>query len=272
MGRSPKQGVDYFPHDTSASDRKTMFALESLWGNDGYAFWFKLLELLGSNSKCAIDCNDANEWYYMLHKMRMPEERVQAIIDKLAELQAIDRELWQTHRIIWSQNFVDRLEVLFKRRKEGGPKRPFTQAEKEDTVSKNDISANINPISANKNPFSASKTAISDAETDGPFGLTNEEIQQGRDRINAIIDTAERFGLGTHKGQLQKAECLADEYSLEWLLKAIERSGNGKEQTWRYVEGILKSWKAKGAPDEGTREEAQQAANAKALAEWGGSL
>ena len=38
-------------------------------------------------------------------------------------------------------------------------------------------------------------------------------------------------------------------FTLEWLLRAIETSGKGKEQTWRYVGGILKSWKENGGPD-----------------------
>ena len=34
MGRSPKKGVDYFPHDTDASERRTIFALEAKYGLD----------------------------------------------------------------------------------------------------------------------------------------------------------------------------------------------------------------------------------------------
>ena len=40
MARPIKAGVDYFPHDTDAASRKTIFTLESIFGNDGYAFWF----------------------------------------------------------------------------------------------------------------------------------------------------------------------------------------------------------------------------------------
>jgi len=45
MARPNKQGVDYFPHFVNHG--KTMFILEEKFGNNGYAFWFKLLELLG---------------------------------------------------------------------------------------------------------------------------------------------------------------------------------------------------------------------------------
>ncbi len=39
MARPLKQTVDYFPHDSHASDSKTLFILESKFGNDGYAFY-----------------------------------------------------------------------------------------------------------------------------------------------------------------------------------------------------------------------------------------
>lgn len=48
MARPTKTSVDYFPHMTHSG--KTIAILEARWGNDGYAFWFKLLELLGDSA------------------------------------------------------------------------------------------------------------------------------------------------------------------------------------------------------------------------------
>jgi len=47
MARPRKQTVDYFPHDTDVSSGKTLTILQSKYGNDGYAFWFKLLRMPG---------------------------------------------------------------------------------------------------------------------------------------------------------------------------------------------------------------------------------
>jgi hypothetical protein len=47
MARPTKQTVDYFPHDCHHG--QTIYILEKRFGNDGYAFWFNLLELLGSS-------------------------------------------------------------------------------------------------------------------------------------------------------------------------------------------------------------------------------
>ena len=47
MARPRKQTVDYFPHYCKCG--RTIFILENRFGNDGYAFWFKLLEILGDD-------------------------------------------------------------------------------------------------------------------------------------------------------------------------------------------------------------------------------
>ena len=123
MGRPIKQGVDYFPHDVDVTGKKTVATLEAKYGNDGYAFWFKLLELLGSRQGLFIDCNDESEWLFLVAKTRVDEVSAAKILDTLSRLGAIDPELWQ-NRIIWVQNLVNRLEDVYKKRKQELPARP----------------------------------------------------------------------------------------------------------------------------------------------------
>jgi len=46
-----------------------------------------------------------------------------------------------------------------------------------------------------------------------------------------------------------KASLLLIDYPAGWILEAIEIAGNGGEQTWRYVEGILRNFKENGRSD-----------------------
>ena len=55
MARTQKDTVDYFPHDADASAGDTLTVLEGQYANDGYAFWFKLLERLASSEGHFID-------------------------------------------------------------------------------------------------------------------------------------------------------------------------------------------------------------------------
>lgn len=66
MARPKKQTVDYFPHFVKGG--RTIFILENKFGNDGYAFWFKLLEILGESEGHFYDCSNASNWEYLLAK------------------------------------------------------------------------------------------------------------------------------------------------------------------------------------------------------------
>ena len=121
MARPTKTSVDYFPHMTHSG--KTIAILEARWGNDGYAFWFKLLELLGDSSDFSFNCSRSAEWEYLLSKTRVTEPVARAILDKLAEVEAIDAACWQQN-IVWSDNFCRNLEPVFEKRKGQKPQKP----------------------------------------------------------------------------------------------------------------------------------------------------
>ena len=132
MGRPRKQTVDYFPHFTS-SDSKTKFILEQNWGNDGYAFWFKLLELLGRSDGHYYDCSKTADSKYLAALTRIDETTVKEILDTLADLGNIDPELWTERKVIWCQNFVDNLQDVYSKRTAVIPKKPFTEPQEPKT-------------------------------------------------------------------------------------------------------------------------------------------
>lgn len=121
MSRPQKQVVDYFSHDCIHG--MTMFILESKFGNDGYAFWYKLLETIGNTPKHYINCRNNGVWEFLQAKTHCSEENAESILEMLAKLQAIDAELW-AKRVIWCQNFVDRISEVYKNRRIAAPTRP----------------------------------------------------------------------------------------------------------------------------------------------------
>ena len=121
MARPTKIKVDYFPHVTQTG--MTMDILQSRWGNDGYAFWFKLLELLGDSDDFAYNCNQSADWEYLLAKTRVTDPVALAILSKLAEIGAIDAELWG-EKWVWSDNFVAGVAPAFEKRKGELPQKP----------------------------------------------------------------------------------------------------------------------------------------------------
>jgi len=123
-GRPKKNGVDYFPHLVKHGE--TMFFLEKQFGNDGYAAWFKILETLGGNPGHYINCDgNSHHWEYLKAKTNLEEQKLTAIVELLAKLGAIDQDLWNDNRVIWSDNFISRLSYVYAKRNAEIPQKPI---------------------------------------------------------------------------------------------------------------------------------------------------
>ncbi len=122
MARPKKQSIEYFTHPVKTG--KTIEMLENIFGITGYAFWYKLLEIIGDTPGFAYDCSDDYDWIYIQAKTKTDEETAAKIMSVLVRLGEVDKELWEQNRIIWVQSFVDSLADLYERRKSELPHRP----------------------------------------------------------------------------------------------------------------------------------------------------
>lgn len=144
MARHQKQTVEYFTHDVN--HKKTLAILEHYWGNDGYSFWFKLLEILGKTEGHYFDCRKPDNWEFLLSYTHVSGQTATEILGKLCELEAIDPELWEQN-IIWSQNFVDRLSFLYSKRKVSAPEKPRIRGFRDENTTNGGVSTTGNPHS-----------------------------------------------------------------------------------------------------------------------------
>ena len=148
MARPKKATVDYFPHFTKHG--KTMFIIERKFGNDGYAAWFKTLEILGATENHFIDVRNPESWEFLLAKIGVDGNTAIQIYTTLADVQAISKSLWK-ERIIFSENFVNNIQDAYKRRIELIPTKTLIQG----------VCGIINKVSANKNPVNDNKSTES---------------------------------------------------------------------------------------------------------------
>jgi len=123
MARPHKQTVDYFSHDADASEGRTLSILFNKFGHEGISCWWQLLERISRTKNHVISLRNGEDIEYLAAKLKFQSERLKEILSKLAELGAIDKELFDSG-LIWSQNFVDRLEQVYRTRKQELPLRP----------------------------------------------------------------------------------------------------------------------------------------------------
>lgn len=156
MARPKRLSVDFFPHYVKGG--RTLFILEERFGNDGYAFWFKLLESLGERDGHYVDCNDEAEWSYFLAKTHVSEKDAKELIDTLVRLGKIDPVLWKERRIIWVQHLVDNFSEIYRKRGMDLPTKPmFTPQEPDHSEGFRAENTTTTEVSATENPQSKVK-------------------------------------------------------------------------------------------------------------------
>jgi len=166
MARPQKQTVDFFPHYCKQYG-KTIYILEQRFGNNGYTFWFKLLEELGNHNGHCIDFTDENELEFFGAKIRVSVSETLEMLDLAAKLKAIDPILWGK-KIVWCQNFVNNLSEVYAKRVVSAPEKPVSAPEK--------------PVSDSDNPQSRV-----------------EESRVKESKINTADKSAEEFPLKEKK-------------------------------------------------------------------------
>lgn len=121
MARPRKNTIDYFPHDVH--HRKTLKIIEHEYGIAGYGFWFKLLEFLGKTPEHFYYIQDDICLKFLASETLCDEGFCYKILGLLARLDAIDRELW-SKKVIWSQNFINRISDAYAGRINDIPQKP----------------------------------------------------------------------------------------------------------------------------------------------------
>lgn len=78
------------------------------------------------------------------------------------------------------------------------------------------------------------------------LGVSDKDVSETIERRNAIEFEARQSGLPINARSMQLAENWAMEYTIDWLVKAIQQAAM-TAPNWRYVHGILRDWKQRGS-------------------------
>lgn len=230
MARPKKETIDYFPH--YCDHGKTVFIIQSQFGNDGYAFFYKLLERLGKVKGHFIDCRNPEEWEFLQAKTNISGDLAENILNKLSSMGKIDAELWSV-RVIWMQAFIDSIADVYKNRRVEIPLKPnFNDQKQQECVVSTDQNpqSKVNKSKVNKNPpYSPQKINFENNRfTDIPDALMEKwrEVAPGIN-IGDEIKKAELWLLANP----QKRRSRYNSFLSTWMVRAqdhfIKYGGNG---------------------------------------------
>jgi hypothetical protein len=222
MARPKKETVDYFPH--YCTHGKTLYVFERRYGNDGYAFWFKLLEMLGSTKGHYLDLSEEETFIFFQAKTRINEELCLEMFELLAKLEAIDRELWQEKRVVWCQNFVDGISDVYKNRRVEIPKKPSFYKHKTKKVK----------VSTSENPQSKVKETKVDKTSYLSISKQIEEFTEDKELNEVLKEFVE---------MREKIRKKLTNYAFYLILRKLSRlSANTNTQIEILNQSIQNSW------------------------------
>lgn len=114
MARPQRNNVDYFPFYCDEGNK--MFYIEETYGNDGFAVFIKLLRELAKTDYHYLDLSKNTTSMFLSAKCKVDVNKLESIINDLAELGKFDSELWIENRIIWCDDFVNSVKDAYSKR------------------------------------------------------------------------------------------------------------------------------------------------------------
>lgn len=116
MARPKKEGLDYFPHDTDAVNDEKIEALRMLFGNDGYAFYFILLERIYRTDNFELDISDAETIQILAKKIDVTEQIFNQILFASLKRGCFDQKTYDDRKILTSNGIKKRAGVVLNKR------------------------------------------------------------------------------------------------------------------------------------------------------------
>ena len=109
MARPFKQGLSYFPHDTDAHHDDKIQSLMALYGAEGYAFYFILLEKIFRMENGRITCGKLIEKAGLAKTIGITVERFGIILASALEIGCFDVNLYDNEKILTSNGIEKRI-------------------------------------------------------------------------------------------------------------------------------------------------------------------
>ena len=128
MARPRKEGMDYYPHDTDASNDEKIEAMRSIFGNDGYAFYFILLERIYRTDRAEIDISKRVFKMALVTKTMVDEQKFDEMLEAAIELNLFDENSFRERSVLTSRGIQKRFSEV-KNMRERWRKKKDNQAE-----------------------------------------------------------------------------------------------------------------------------------------------
>lgn len=115
MARPRKVGLDFFPHSVDAANDEKIEAMCAVYGNDGYAFYFKLLERIYKNGG-VLDVQNPAKMAAISRSITADSQLFDQMLQTAFELCLFDRGRFEEEKVLTSAGIERRIGYVAQER------------------------------------------------------------------------------------------------------------------------------------------------------------
>lgn len=112
MGRPIKEGLDYFPHDTDAVNDEKIESMRSLFGAEGYAFYFISLERVYRTKNGQLDISSKERRAFLAGRIGVTDGRFMELLTSSFEVGLFDRKAFDSKGLLTSKGIKRRVQQV----------------------------------------------------------------------------------------------------------------------------------------------------------------
>lgn len=243
MARPLKEGLDYFPHDTDAANDEKLEALRAIYGNDGYAFYFILLERIYRTPDFELDISDAETIQIFARKVAVTPERFKQMLATALKWGCFDQQAYEERHVLTSNGIKKRASVVVKKREEMRSKYQkdklrISEAETHQETQPETPQSKVKESKENKKDLYAEELSL-----EKQLHSENSENQEKRFSAAELIKFFEKdFSRPLGSTESEQVISWLKVHQPEVIKEALRRAVLNGKYNFRYIDKILLSW------------------------------
>jgi len=238
MARPRKEGLDYFPHDTDAVNDEKIEALRALYGNDGYAFYFILLERIYRTENVELDIKTEQMKRILAKKIQISRQKFEKMLLTAFEFELFDRKEFEERGVLTSRGIKRRAGVVFAER-ERKRKRVISPGETTGEMDGEIPGENPGEMGGYSAESKVKKTKENYIYDDDDNKATEQEKIRKR-----ILAELEKIGILTPSPfQVDVlAYWITQGMEEDAVIYAVHKAGGANVRRVDYIDAILRNW------------------------------
>ncbi len=117
MARPPKVGLDYFPHDTDASNDMKMQYLLSSCGLAGIGFYWYLIERIYKENDFMLDVSDTETIQILCRNMAVTQQEYDRYLSVCLKYGLFNKNIFEENHKLCSDGVMKRAQFVVEKRK-----------------------------------------------------------------------------------------------------------------------------------------------------------